>query len=289
MSQSLPIVLMALGGCCGCYAPDTTIARAPAHDGGVDIAEADAPYVCPQTVGGPYMVMIGDFCIDTTEVTKAQYKAWLDGDPVATPATQVKECASNTTFRPQLFEGEPRRCTGDVIDLRNNVDDPVVCIDWCDASAYCRAHGKRLCGRIGGGRDEDLGATGGLRDPKVNQWMAACVGGPPTKFPYGDEYQKATCNGKEYGLGEALPVAAKGSVCHGKGPPPFGAIWDMSGNVAEWTDACQIGPTAPAKQECQTRGGAFPQLQESLACASLDLRAARDYFDDHIGFRCCSP
>ena len=28
---------------------------------------------------------------------------------------------------------------------------PQVCVDWCDAYAYCKAVGKRLCGRIGTG------------------------------------------------------------------------------------------------------------------------------------------
>jgi len=274
---AFPIVF---ASACALYAPDTTIARVPLIDSGSDVVETsvDAPVTCPP--GEPSMVNVGAFCIDSTEVTKAQYAAWLDTKPLATPSTQQKECNWNTSFAPELRPDSDHKCTADVIDPKKDPNNPVVCIDWCDAMAYCRAHDRRLCGRIAGG-SEDIDAVAALKDPKVNQWSAACNG----TYPYGPIYDPAKCNGQDKGVAAAVPVASL--ECHGKGAP-WASIYDMSGNVAEWVDACQPSGT-PTLQSCQTRGGTFLDISKTLACDSLDIAKPRSWFDDHIGFRCCSP
>ena len=276
---AFPIVL---ASACALYAPDTTIARVPSGDAGSD-ALVDAPIACPP--GEPTMVSLGAFCIDSTEVTRAQYAAWLATKPPATPSTQQKECAWNTSFAPELRDDTDHKCTADVIDPKKNPNHPVVCIDWCDAMAFCRAHGRRLCGKIVGG-GEDIDAVAALKDKNVNQWAAACHGNPAivNPYPYGFPYDAAKCNGKDDGIGGAVEVASL--ECHGKGAP-YASIYDLSGNVAEWTDACQVSGT-PTLQTCQTRGGTFLDDANGLKCDALGLTQPRSWFDDHIGIRCCS-
>jgi hypothetical protein len=60
-----------------------------------------------------------------------------------------------------------------------------VCVDWCDAHAYCKPVGKRLCGKIGGG--PNLYAD--YASASSSEWYRACSSGgsftypiPPQKF-----------------------------------------------------------------------------------------------------------
>jgi len=114
--------------------------------------------------------------------------------------------------------------------------------------------------------------------------MDACTNGGATAFPYGGSYVAGACNGGGY----AHPAASKavGSVagCHGAASP-FTAIVDMSGNVAEWEDAC-AGATG-AGDLCRRRGGSFADGPTGLRC-DADDGAARDATSDTTGFRCCS-
>ncbi|MBN1605630.1 MAG: hypothetical protein JW940_03315 [Polyangiaceae bacterium] len=73
-------------------------------------------------------------------------------------------------------------------------DHPQVCVDWCDAYAYCKGVGKRLCGEIGGG-PTDFGA---YADVNQDPWYNACTSHgarSSSGFVYGDDYNPQACNG----------------------------------------------------------------------------------------------
>ena len=213
---------------------------------------------CQPTVA---VSMPGGYQIDATEVTGCQYRAWLDTNP--STVGQPSVCTWNDSFEPTCY---------------SHSDRPVACVDWCDAYAYCKWVGKRLCGKIGGGANDYANDA----NPSTSQWYAACSQGGVYSYPYGNTYDGLACNGMEYwtaGWGyRALDVGSL-STCQS-----YPGLYDMSGNVSEWEDSC-------SGNECHARGGSFRGADGTwltLGCSSDYSGRPRDYKYDNIGFRCCS-
>ncbi len=265
---------------------DANVARIPVV---VEDAGADTSTRCPQRAGTATMIDLGTFCIDATETTRAQYAAFLASSPTNVAGSA---CATNA-FGPHA-EGEG--CSAEELDLKRDVDHPVVCVDWCDAAAYCAWAGKRLCGRIGG-ESEPFDDVGAQNDATKSEWFAACAGqGAPRKYPYGADFVAGRC--VDSTVGKTAPVGSR-AECHGPPGTAEAAVYDLSGNVYEWVNSCQAGATAdPLNQSCLTRGGFFltadtPEFAWS-ACAvaapgtSVRNTKPRGRSDDHIGIRCCA-
>jgi len=216
------------------------------------------------------------YSIDATEVTRAQYAAWLGTSP--TTGGQQPECSWNT-------EADAFNPTGEWPPGTKG-KHPVSFVDWCDAYAYCKAFGKRLCGKIGGGAN-------GYNDyaiPTLSVWFKACSSGGAHNYPYGgnpggsDGFEGQKCNGADLAVGTTLPVG----TCLGctSTEPGYTDVYDLSGNVWEWEDSCDgMG----GKQDfCRIRGGSFNSINVVLRCGfgDSDIRAG-SY--DNVGFRCCAP
>lgn len=203
------------------------------------------------------------FFIDVTEVTRAQYASWLATQPstLGLPGP----CAWKTNHEPG--------CPG---PLGATKDRPVECVDWCDAYAYCRWAGKRLCGKIGGGSN----AYPDYKDPGRSQWYAACSAGGTNKYPYGDTYEETTCNGSGSGVGHTVDVGSlpgcQSSV------PGYEGVFDLSGNLWEWEDSCFL--KNGNDDNCRIRGGSFTLTQ--LACDFSNYQQ-RDLNYANITIRCC--
>jgi formylglycine-generating enzyme len=223
---------------------------------------------CPGGLG-PAMARLDSSCVDVTEVTNAHYAAWLGASP--DPGAQLAFCQWNTDFAPAAdWPAPPSR-----------QDQPVVNVDWCDAFAFCTAAGKRLCGRIGGG---PVDFDGAWADAKSSQWMAACSNGGATDYPYGNGYDPAACNGKDYAHPGQLVAAGSIASCRGASAP-YAAVFDLSGNAAEWEDSCDA--TSGAGDACRRRGGSFGDKSAAALACGADS-AARSSWGPTIGFRCCA-
>ncbi|MCU0693395.1 MAG: SUMF1/EgtB/PvdO family nonheme iron enzyme [Polyangiaceae bacterium] len=221
---------------------------------------------------GPHADMVpipGGYCVDATEVTGSAYKQWLQ-DQLSRPRLELDQpecCAWNQEISPSTDEA----CL--VEDNR-----PVVCVDWCDAFAYCRAVGKRLCGKIGGGSV----AMMDFADPALSQWTNACTSGGRNNFPYGDEFVANKCH--VVGMSTAQPVDVGTSLACESNVDGYQGIFDLSGNVYEWEDSCANDIDGTAK--CRIRGGSFSDNSESVFC-TYDNVSLRDQRVDRVGFRCC--
>ncbi len=88
---------------------------------------------------------------------------------------------------------------------------PVTRVRHEDALAFCRWAGCRL--------------------PSDEEWEKAARGTDGRIYPWGSTWQSGKfCNTKEAGIGGTTPVDQ-----YSMGVSPFG-VWDMSGNVWEWTE-----------------------------------------------------
>ncbi|HSR51881.1 MAG TPA: formylglycine-generating enzyme family protein [Acidobacteriota bacterium] len=102
---------------------------------------------------------------------------------------------------------------------------PVPNVTFKDAKAFCEWKGKRL--------------------PTEIEWEVAARGKNPVRYPWGDEWDATKTNTNERGFSDTMEV--------GQNPEDkseFG-VYDMMGNVQEWTDSrLKPYPDSPAR----TRG-----------------------------------
>jgi len=209
------------------------------------------------------------YSIDSTEVTRCQYQAWLDTNPSI--EDQDPWCAWNTEFAPTGAAcGFPPVTDGDL---------PAGCVDWCDAFAYCKGVGKRLCGKIGGGAN----AMEDYADETKSQWYNACSSGGKYYYTYGDMYDNGLkCNDADHGL-DFTPA---GSLSECQSPDSsYAGVFDLSGNVWEWEDSCESA--TGAQDYCMARGGSLRSGEGYSSCKIEDW-SPREKRAVNWGFRCCA-
>lgn len=260
----------------GDIGPDDTGGPAAQGIGGSE--SSGGANACPGS-GGPAMVRLPEgYCIDSTEVTRAQYQAWIDTNP--TSLGQPGSCARKTTFTPD------ETCMTSQYVCQSDCDShPQVCVDWCAAYAYCSAVGKHLCGKIGGGPVTSDIPYDWVRED-VSEWYNACSSHGSSVYVYATNYDPSTCNGGDLGLLTTVPV---GTLDGCQSPfPEYAGVFDLLGNAAEWENSC-VEPGA----NCRTRGRDF-YTSSSVSGTIPDMRCNTDSVDYessalwYVGFRCCS-
>lgn len=199
------------------------------------------------------------FWMDEHEVTQQQYAVFANGNP---PGLSLP-CSWNHDYYDSACEDASVRITHDP-------NHPQVCVDQCDAEAYCRSVNKTLC------RSSFTGAA------KRDDWGAACSNGGETPLPYGKSGKETACNVLGRGNETTTSVKANTSCQNDVG------IRDLTGNVAEWTggdDACEAN--SGADDACLIRGGSFADDFQNTNCDS-SANPLRGATYDYVGFRCCS-
>ncbi len=242
---------------------------------------------CPVNLKGPLMVEVpkpggGIYCIDRTEVTNKQYAEFLASSPAV---NQNGTCSWNNSYEPDISGA---CATGEgVYDPVGHAQQPVACVDWCDAKRFCEWTGKRLCGKFGGGNNP----TASFADANASEWYRACSKAGTLKFPYGNTYQGTACAGLDGSGSHPGDVTSKAACVGG-----YDGIYDMSGNVAEWEDSCN--GNAGQNDGCAIRGGSINEADiatPTVACNSATVNGTlaapatrtRSTRDDLVGVRCC--
>ncbi len=242
--------------------------------------------------GHPGMVRVehgqDSFYVDATEVTNEVYAAWLRETPAPSPHVSDPRCAWNTSLQPGVVDGcpgpaDPSCAPGGFDSLAAaHPREPVSCVDFCDAMAFCLAHHAHLCGGKGGATIEIQSEPGAFVSAN-SQWYFACSGGQGRKYPYGNTLDPAACNDGFDGIGGVVDV--KTATCQGG----FPGIYDMSGNVDEWVDACYPGDELGTS--CVRAGGAYYSdgtPDHVLPDCDEVSTFARRCQNNSTGFRCCA-
>jgi len=144
---------------------------------------------------------------------------------------------------------------------------PVTNISYYEAAEYAEWSGKRL--------------------PTEQEWEKAARYTDGRIYPWGDEWNKKYANVKPLiGFGEPKPVGS-----YIEGMSPFG-VYDMSGNVWEWTDGWfQLYPGNVNKNPNYgeiykvIRGGSYRQSETMAQVPRRDFMEPRTKRID-VGFRC---
>lgn len=205
-----------------------------------------------------HTVSLDDFWIDQTEVSNRQYRQCVEAEACEEPG-----CGEADEF--------------------NADEQPVVCVTWHQADAYCAWAGGRL--------------------PTEAEWEYTARGPEGHRYPWGDAFDGTRLNYCDVncpfqwadqevddGYTYTAPV----------GTFPDGASWcgalDMAGNVWEWVadwhgqypDEPQENPTGPSGIRRVVRGGAW-DLDRAFVRSALRNWGLPDSVSNVSGFRCVFP
>ncbi|XXX82423.1 SUMF1/EgtB/PvdO family nonheme iron enzyme [Sorangium sp. So ce134] len=152
-------------------------------------------------VMGPLKVKatVADLCMDRTEVTAEAYAACVKAGKCT---DSFANCAKEAS----------------TYGVAGKEKQPMVCVDFAQAEAYCAAQGKRL--------------------PREDEWEWAARGGEEARtYPWGGEAPKdQLC----WSGGGAVRKTACDVGSFPAGASPQG-IQDLAGNVFEWTTSANDG------------------------------------------------
>jgi hypothetical protein len=195
-------------------------------------------------------VTIAPFRLDKTEITNADFKAFVDETDYQTTAEErgyswdITRCRRCSWRTPQAN--------------RNALDhptDPVVHVSWADARAYCEWAGGRL--------------------PTEDEWESVARGTDRRAFPWGDEWD----------ANRLRDVATTGVGLEPVGSYPMGAtpdgVLDLAGSVWEWT-----ATTSGEGERRIFKGGSWVDRIPAYFRSAAFSEDAPDYSSISLGFRC---
>ncbi|MBL8716608.1 MAG: SUMF1/EgtB/PvdO family nonheme iron enzyme [Myxococcales bacterium] len=244
---------------------DTTVT-----DSDASVPEAETgPAPCPSKAGTTAMVRVpsskGSYCIDVNEVTITQMELY-DGLTLTAPPGLPARCAG-------IWKRWYRRFAVGT-DPPVVADEPAINANYCQAFAYCKWAGKRLCRALD---------TSGPAAPINSELFWACSNAGASTRPYGATYAPKSCDVES---GRSTPASiGLAPKCHGTSTP-YDKVFNLIGSAEEWSDEC-VDPTPPAKPKCTARGGYFGNSSTDALCAQTVTYNVDSEFAS-LGFRCCA-
>jgi hypothetical protein len=131
-----------------------------------------------------------------------------------------------------------------------------------EADEACAASNKRLC--------------------RITELEEACQGASAKTYPYGTIYAGTKCNGSDAPGSAAAPTGSFPGCVTTDG------VFDLSGNVAEWSQTKKGETTGSPKYDIMAlHGGSYLTPQNGLTCKfDFDVMSTNAVLPS-LGFRCC--
>lgn len=181
-----------------------------------------------------------DFAIAKYPVTNAQFKAFIEAGGYDNPDYWDE---AGKAWLAQSKRKAPRFWND---EQWNNPIFPVVGVSWHEAQAYCRWYSAT--------RNEPV------RLATEEEWERAARGKDGRIYPWGKDFDKRYANTKESGVNGTT------AVCTYPEGKSVSKVWDMSGNVFEWTGK----PWDTEKSSYVLRGGSYWTEAGYARCAVRD-------------------
>jgi hypothetical protein len=217
----------------------------------------------------PAQALLGyDFRIGKYPVTNTQYQRFMEEGGYA---NERWWSAEGLKYKQRDEWTEPRYWRSDRF---GHATQPVVGISWYEAEAYCKwlTNRGRAAGFVGNGE--------AVRLPTQAEWMAAVRHGRPGPtddahdYPWRGAFVESHANTKESGLKQTSPVHMYPLGV------TAGGVWDMAGNVWEWTS--DLRGASSAWQKGGSWASSTDRAKASASAADDFDRRGRDNDD---GFR----
>lgn len=232
-----------------------------------------------------HRVSLAAFALGKYDVTRAEYAAFVRDTKYATPDACGRDSFS-TKQQPGLSWRNP--------GFHQTDRDPVVCVSWRDAQAYVAWLNEKT--RL----KDSVASKSRYTLPSESQWEYATRAGTVTKFWWGDDADRAAAFAwynpsratafawhKSNSAGSTHPVGLK--------PPNHFGLYDMVGNVWQWTQDCYAESYARAPIDGRPvensgcplrsdRGGSWLYPVVLLRSAARE-RNRGDFRDVIMGFR----
>jgi formylglycine-generating enzyme required for sulfatase activity len=212
-----------------------------------------------------HQVSLPSFALGKYDVTRGEYAAFVreTGYPAG------DGCGSGSAIF--KWEKEPKLSWENPGHAQTD-RDPVVCVSWQDARTYV-AWLNRKAHRRGA-----ASANGPYRLPSEAEWEYAARAGTTTKFYWGDDDAAAPVHAWFNANSGCQNI--KGLFCEhgqthpvGSKPPNAFGLYDMAGNVWQWTEDCYDNSYAgiPADGRANEAPSSDPQAKDSQGnCLRVD-------------------
>jgi formylglycine-generating enzyme required for sulfatase activity len=219
-----------------------------------------------------HAVSLRSFAMGKYDVTRGEYAVFV---------RETRYSAGNGCFASSMPKSRRQAsATWQSPGFTQTERDPVVCVSWQDARAYISwLNGKlRMPGWV----------SGPYRLPSESEWEYAARAGTATRFSWGNDVESSGHAWyKENSGGQTHPVGLKPANAFG--------LYDMVGNVWQWTEDCYADTYANTPTDGRAnetgdaclrvdRGGSWLYHAWLLRPATRERNPA-DYRDMIMGFR----